>query len=198
MIENWRSDWGQGDFPFYFVQIAPYRYGGNEYICPELQESQFMTLSKVPNTGMAVITDIGNVNDIHPRNKQDVGERLALWALAKDYGFDDIVYSGPLYKDMKIEDGIIRIYFDHAENGLTAKDGRLSEFMIAGDDKIFVPATAEIDGSSVVVYSDKVPDPVAVRFAWKNQAQASLFNKAGLPASPFRTDDFPAVTINNK
>lgn len=196
MITNWRNDWGQGDFPFYFVQIAPFNYGGPP-IAAELREAQFMTLS-LPNTGMAVTMDIGNPRNIHPRNKQDVGKRLALWALAKDYGIKNIVYSGPLYKSMKVEGNRIRLFFDHVDGGLAAKGGPLTHFTIAGEDNDFVEANARIDGDTIVVSSDKVEKPVAVRYAWTNDAEPNLFNKANLPASSFRTDNLPGVTVNNR
>jgi len=140
---------------------------------------------------MAVTVDIGNVNDIHPRNKQDVGKRLALWALAKVYGKDKIVYSGPLYKSMKIEDDKIRITFDHVGSGLVSRDGKeLNWFTIAGEDKEFVEAKAIIDGDTIVVSSPRVQNPVAVRFGWDELAEPNLSNKEGLPASPFRTDNW--------
>jgi sialate O-acetylesterase len=196
MIKNWRHDWSQGDFPFYYVQIAPFSYG-TEYICPELQEAQFMTLS-LPNTGMAVTQDIGNVVDIHPRNKQHVGRRLALWALAKTYGCKDLVYSGPRYKSMKVEGDKIRLFFEHVGGGLMAKGGDLTHFTIAGSDRKFVEAKASIDNNTVVVYSEKVNKPAAVRFAWSNTAVPNFFNMEGLPASSFRTDDWPGVTAPRK
>jgi sialate O-acetylesterase len=196
MIRNWRHDWSQGDFPFYYVQIAPFNYG-TEYICPELQEAQFMTLSSVPNTGMAVTLDIGNINDIHPRNKQYVGQRLALWALAKTYGYKDLVYSGPLYRSMKVEGDKIRLFFDHVGSGLVPRGGELTHFSIAGSDQEFVEAKAQIDNNTVVVHSEKVSEPVAVRFAWSNTAVPNFFNMEGLSASSFRTDDWPGVTAGN-
>jgi sialate O-acetylesterase len=194
MIRNWRDKWGQGDFPFLFVQLAPYRYGNADpRNCAELREAQRLTLETVPNTGMAVTTDIGNVQDIHPKNKQDVGRRLALWALAKTYG-QDLVYSGPLYESMSVEGDKIRVRFTHTGGGLVAKGGPLTHFTIAGKDGEFVPATATIEGETVVVHSDQVSDPVAVRFGWRDDAEPHLFNEAGLPASPFRTDEFAMVT----
>ncbi|MBN1457293.1 MAG: hypothetical protein JW912_05535 [Sedimentisphaerales bacterium] len=195
MINCWRQAWGQGDFPFYFTQIAPYNYG-TEPVCPELQEAQTMTLSLV-NTGMAVTTDIGNAADIHPRNKQFVGKRLALWALAKDYG-QNIVYSGPIYKSMQTEGNKIRIRFDHTGSGLMALGGIPQHFIIAGSDKQFEPAIAKIEGDSLVVYSETVENPVAVRYAWDNIATGNLYNLEMLPASPFRTDDWPGVTFGKK
>jgi sialate O-acetylesterase len=191
MIKNWRNDWARGDFPFYFVQIAPYLNQN-----PEIREAQLLTYRKVSNTGIVVTTDIGNIHDIHPKNKQDVGKRLALWALAKTYGNKDIVYSGPLYKSMKVEGEKIRLFFAYADGGLIAKDGALTHFIIAGEDKKFVEAKAVIDGDTIVVQSDKVKNPVAVRFGWENTAEPNLFNKAQLPASPFRTDNRTGETIN--
>jgi len=153
-----------------------------------------MTLKSVPNTGMAVTTDIGNVRDIHPKNKQDVGRRLALWALAKVYG-RDIVYSGPIYKSMAIDGDKIRLQFDHVGGGLIARDGKpLSDFTIAGADKKFVPAVATIDGDTVVVHSDQIAQPVAVRYAWRDDVVPNLINKEELPASSFRTDSWKGVT----
>lgn len=198
LIRNWRTEWGQGDFPFLFVQLAPYRYGNADpRNCAELREAQRLTLQTVPNTGMAVTTDIGNVKDIHPRNKQEVGRRLALWALAKTYG-KDLVYSGPLYKEMKVEGSKIRIMFDHVGEGLVAKGGPLTHFEIAGADGKFLPAEAIIDANSVMVWNKELPEPVAVRFGWADDAEPNLFNAEGLPASPFRTDDFPLVTAGAK
>lgn len=196
LIRNWRNDWGQGDFPFYFVQIAPYNYG-TEGICPELQEAQMITLFSVGHTGMAVTADIGNINDIHPRNKQLVGERLALWALAKTYD-KDCIFSGPLYKSMRVEQNKIRLEFHYVGAGLMPLGGPLTHFTIAGEDKKFVPAEAEIDNNTIVVFSSQVDNPVAVRYAWSNTAVGNLYNRDMLPASPFRTDSWPGVTVNNK
>ncbi len=173
MIANWRTDWGQGDFPFGFVQIAPFRYGGqNPALCAELREAQLMTLKAAPNTGMAVTMDIGDVKDIHPKNKQDVGNRLALWALAKVYG-QSLVYSGPIYKSMAVEGQKIRLQFDHVGGGLISADGQpLVDFTIAGADQKFSPAVAEIDGASILVHSDQIAEPVAVRYAWRPRGHA--------------------------
>jgi len=195
MIADWRKQWARGDFPFLFVQLAPFHYGNPQGgTLAELWDAQFKTLKNVKNTGMAVTTDIGNVRDIHPKNKQEVGRRLALWALKLEYG-KSVVPSGPLYKSHKVEGDKVRISFDHTGGGLVAKDGKpLSHFTIAGTDKNFVPAQAKIDGDSVVVWSDEVKEPIAVRFAWRNDAEPNFFNKEGLPASPFRTDDFELTT----
>jgi len=158
-----------------------------ELALPQLWEAQTAALD-IPHTGMAVISDIGNVADIHPKNKQDVGKRLALWALAKDYGQDDLVYSGPLYKSMAIEAGKIRLSFNHTGSGLASRDAKpLDWFEIAGEDGKFVKAQAVIDGNTVVVSSDAIAKPSAARFAWHQEAQPNLINKEGLPAGPFRT-----------
>jgi sialate O-acetylesterase len=191
LIASWRKLWNQPDAPFLFVQLAPYLYDKNNphgVALPEIWEAQAATLS-VPNTGMAVTTDITTINDIHPPNKQDVGKRLALWALAHTYGKEGTVYSGPLYDSMAVEGNKIRIKFKHLGGGLVARDGKpLSWFSIAGEDKQFVKADAAIDGETVVVTSAGVAKPAAVRFGWSEIAEPNLSNKAGLPASPFRTD----------
>jgi len=188
LIAGWRSVWNEGDFPFYFVQLAPFHYGNADPAAlARLWESQTATLS-VPNTGMAVTNDIGNTKDIHPKDKQDVGKRLALWALAKAYG-KEIVYSGPLYKSMSVDGSTIRVKFDHIGGGLVSRDSKpLDWFTIAGADKKFVPAEAKIDGDAVVVSSAAVDKPVAVRFAWNQDADPNLANMERLPASAFRTD----------
>ncbi len=163
----------------------------------EMREAQMMALS-IPNTGMAVKIDIGDANDIHPKNKQDVGYRLALIAKKIAYG-QNIVYSGPIYKYMKVESNKVRLYFEHTESGLIAKDGEpLTGFAIAGEDRKFVWVKSIIDGNNVVVYNEKVLNPVAVRYAWADNPICNLYNKEGLPASPFRTDDWPGITINNR
>jgi sialate O-acetylesterase len=200
MIADWRKSFGQGDFPFLFVQLAPYAYdrAKNTGQLPELWEAQVKTLTASPNTGMCVTTDIAPTNNIHPPNKQDVGARLALWALANTYGKSDLAYSGPLYESQAIEDNKIRIKFKHAA-GLKLSESKPGQhFTIAGEDQKFVPATATIDGETVVVTSADVPKPVAVRFGWTDTSEPNLFNGAGLPASPFRTDSFPMVTAGKR
>jgi len=187
MIRDWRNQFAQGTFPFYYVQIAPYAYG-EESESQRLREAQFQTLS-VPNTGMAVTLDIGEVQDIHPSNKQEVGRRLALWALANTYDHH-VVYSGPLYRSMETKNGEIILQFDYVNDGLKAKGEALEHFRIAGPDSVFRPARAEIRGEKVVVWHPEIGAPVAVRYAWNNTSEASLFNDAGLPASSFRTDDW--------
>ena len=192
MITDWRDRWGIGDFPFLFVQLAPFGYGGDKGQLSELREAQTMALD-LPNTGMAVTMDIGNPDDIHPRNKQDVGHRLALWALAKTYGQDVGEYSGPLYAGVKVEGGKLRVSLTHAK-GLTSGDSPPSHFTIAGEDQTFHPAQATIDGETVVVWSEAVSAPVAVRYAWGARDEPNLKNGAGLPAPSFRTDDWPPVS----
>ncbi|HSQ75063.1 MAG TPA: sialate O-acetylesterase, partial [Bacteroidota bacterium] len=188
LIENWRSVFSVGDFPFYYVQIAPYNYGSviqSQY----LREAQTAALA-VPNTGMAVTLDIGNAANIHPSNKQDVGQRLALWALAKTYG-QRIAYSGPLYRSMKQRKGSIELIFEHAENGLVLRSSSEGNgFQIAGPDRVFKDAVVKIRGKTLVVSHPEIRSPVAVRYAFTNTPTATLFNKDGLPAPSFRTDDW--------
>lgn len=193
LIEGWRSVWnqeGNRDFPFLFAQLAPYNYGPPRATdLPGIWEAQTATL-KVPNTGMAVLTDITTVGDIHPPNKQEVGRRLSLWALNKTYGQTDLVYSGPLYKSMTVDGSSAVVSFEHAA-GLKSRDGQnLSWWSVAGEDKKFVKATAKIVGETVVVSAEGVAKPVAVRFGWNQLAEPNLSNGAGLPASPFRTDEW--------
>lgn len=198
MIADWRKSWGQEKFPFIFVQLAPYRYNGQDPAnLAEAWDSQLKTID-VPDVGMAVTTDIGNVKDIHPKNKQEVGRRLALWALANTYGKTG-EFSGPIYESMAIEGNKIRLKFKHVGGGLVAEGGKpLSHFTIAGEDEKFVDATATIENDTVVVQSDAVAKPVAVRFAWSDTAEPNFFNKGGLPASPFRTDKFKLVTAGKR
>jgi sialate O-acetylesterase len=187
MIESWRKSFAQGNFPFYFVQIAPYIYSGKENIeSAEIREAQRLSLQKVDKSGMVVTLDIGNVDDIHPANKTDIGNRLALWALAKNYN-KNITCSGPLYKYIKIEGNKAIISFDYAEKGLKAV-GNLDGFEVAGSDKNYVSAVAQIKGKTVVVSSEKVDKPAYVRYAFKNGSTATLFNVEGLPASTFSTE----------
>jgi sialate O-acetylesterase len=192
LVGGWRKIWNQGDFPFYFVQIAPYRYQDHPEWTLLLWESQARAMA-IPNTGMVVTTDlVDNIEDIHPRNKKDVGERLALWALAKTYAKPGVVYSGPLYDSMQVDGKQIRVKFQYAD-GLKSRDGKpLSWFQIAGADRNFVKAKAKIDSASgtVIVSSGEVKEPVAVRFAWDQEAMPNLVNGARLPAAPFRTDNW--------
>jgi sialate O-acetylesterase len=187
MVKDWRKCWDGEKLPFYFVQIAPYKYSGKMNTeSGELRNAQRAALKSIDKTGIVVTLDIGDVNCIHPPKKKEVGERLAKWALANEY-HQDIVCSGPLYKSYSIEDNKIRIKFDYAENGLTASADSLTGFEIAGKDMIFVEAKAIIENNTVVVYSDKIERPVSVRYAWRNCSEASLMNKDGLPASTFIT-----------
>jgi sialate O-acetylesterase len=182
MIADWRARWKQGDFPFFFVQIAP--FNGQP---PEIREAQFLTLAKVKNTAMVVTTDVGDATDIHPTRKEPVGQRLALAARALTYG-EKTEYSGPLYESMTAKGGEIALSFKHVGGGLVAKDGELKGFTIAGEDKQFVPAQAKIQGSAILVSAEGVVAPKAVRYGWANVPDVNLFNQQGLPASPFRTD----------
>ena len=201
MIKDWRARWGVGNFPFLIVQLANWQQPApepKEDSWAELREAQSMTARTLPNTGIAVIIDIGEAGDIHPKNKQDVGKRLALSAEALAY-HRKVEYAGPVYKEMALVDNesAIKLNFDHAR-GLMAKGDKLTGFAIAGEDKKFVWADAKIVGKSVIVSSPQVPHPVAVRYAWHINPICNLYNGAGLPASPFRTDDWPGITINSK
>lgn len=198
LIKGWRKVWGQGDFAFYYVQLAPYNYFSNRDKprvnspdeLPKIWEAQSRCL-RLPNTGMAVITDtVDDTKDIHPVNKQDVGKRLALLALNKTYGKKEVACTGPVFKAMKVKGGKAVLTFDGVGSGLHVKDSQeLNSFTIAGADGEFVPAEAQIEGETVVVSSSEVPEPKSVRFGWHELAQPNFFNEAGLPASPFRTDD---------
>ena len=198
LIKDWRSKWNR-DFPFYWVQLANFEMAADQpgpSNWAELREAQSMTLS-LPGTGQAVIIDIGEANDIHPRNKRDVGKRLALIARANVYQ-DKVEYSGPVYKSHSIEGNTVTIEFDHAE-GLMAKGGQLKRFELAGSDQEFHFADAEIIDGSVKVSCPKVPQPVAIRYAWANNPEGcNLYNGAGLPASPFRTDSWKGITAGVK
>lgn len=201
MISDWRKRWGY-DFPFLFVQLANYmkdRDQPGDYDWAELREAQSMALS-LPNTGQAVAIDIGNPEDIHPRNKQDVGKRLALAAFKVAYGEKDVVYSGPTYQSMSVEGNKIRVKFANVGSGLWIKDkyGYLRGFAVAGADKKFVWAKGYQDGNDLIVYSDAVATPVALRYDWSNSPDGNVYNREGLPASPFRTDDWPGITISRK
>lgn len=202
MIIDWRTRWNQGDFPFLFVQLPNFHKPQQQPVEPSgwvtVREEMLRTLA-LKNAGMAITVDVGDADDIHPKNKQDVGKRLALWALAHTYG-KDVVGSGPIYKSMEKRDGKIVLSFDYAEGGLEATGGGpLEGFAIAGADKKFVWAQAKIEGSTVVVWSDDVKEPAAVRYAWADNPKGNLANKAGLPASPFRTDgDGPLAPVRGR
>jgi sialate O-acetylesterase len=197
MIADWRKHWGQGDFPFLFVQLAnfqPRQPNPTDSAWAELREAQLMTLTKSPQTAMAVTIDIGEEKDIHPKNKQDVGKRLALAAENVAYHHDDVEFSGPIYHAMQVEGRSIRIRFDHAR-GLKTSDGAPpSGFAIAGADLKFAWADARIDGDSVIVSAKSIDQPIAVRYAWADTPDVNLYNSDDLPASPFRTDDWKMVT----
>ena len=207
LIGGWRSLWNVGDFPFYYVQLANFQQptnlpaGGDGWAKVRCAQMKALT---IPHTGMASAVDIGDAMNIHPGDKRDVGVRLALWALSRDYGKKEIVPSGPIFQSAKVEGGKIRLAFDYVGGGLIVgkkdgvkpteedKAGKLVRFAIAGEDKNWVWADAVIDGATVVVSSKEVPNPVAVRYAFsQNPLGANLYNKEGLPASPFRTDDWP-------
>lgn len=192
LVGGWRKVWGEGDFPFYYVQIAPFNYGGNPFREPEFWVAQTAAMA-IPNTGMAVINDIGNLADIHPKNKQDVGKRLALWALAKTYGKSDIVYQGPTFHSMRTEGNSLIVTFDNVGGGLKSRDGKpLSWFeIIDADEGGFVKADARIDGASVALTAPGVKKPVALRFAWSMLAEPNLCNAEGLPANSFRAGEVP-------
>jgi len=194
MIKNWRDDWGQGEFPFLIVSLANFmarKDQPSDSAWAELREAQAMTAASVPKAGLAITIDVGDAKDIHPRDKKTVGERLALAALAIAYG-KNIVYSGPVFESMKIEGSSVRLTFKHVGSGLVAKGESLKGFAVAGQDRQFHWADARIEGNNTVVLSCKdVPQPVAVRYAWADNPECNLYNKEGLPAVPFRTDDWP-------
>jgi sialate O-acetylesterase len=196
MITNWREDFGQGEFPFLIVQLAPFQKKTSEpteSAWAELREAQLLTSLHLPKTGMVVITDLGDENDIHPKPKGPVGARLALAARSIAYG-ESVEYTGPVFKTARSESGEMILRFTHAESGLVCKGDTLTGFTICGEDKKFHNAKAVIEGDTVVVSCGEVARPVAVRYGWANFPQGNLWNKDGLPASPFRTDDFAGVT----
>lgn len=199
MIRNWRECWKQ-EFPFGVVQLPNFMKPQTEPSedtshWPELREAQLMTCKSVPKAGIAVTIDVGEENDIHPLNKQDVGKRLALWALNRVYE-KDVACSGPIYRAMKKEGNSIRVSFDHADGlAYSGGDKNIRALAVAGADKVFHWAKARIERRALVVFSEEVPDPVAVRYGWANNPSCNLCNSAGLPASPFRTDDWPGATI---
>jgi sialate O-acetylesterase len=197
LIQDWRKRWGQGNFPFYIVQLPGQKNVSNN---PRIREEQAVVLS-LPHTGMAVTIDTGEPTNVHPHNKAPVGDRLARLALAKVYG-RKIEYSGPMYKSMKVEGGAIRVKFSHVDGGLVAKGGPLKGFQIAAADQKFVEAAARIDGETLIVSSPQVSAPAAVRYAWDNYPEGlgcNLYNVADLPAAPFRTDhwEYPLDVVEN-
>ncbi|MCE9544041.1 MAG: sialate O-acetylesterase [Planctomycetia bacterium] len=191
LVASWRQAWSDPEMPFYFVQLAPFRYGGN--VLPEFWEAQTASLA-IPHTGMAVINDIGNFGNIHPGNKQDVGSRLARWALNRTYGKKDVVASGPLFKSATVDGDKVRVAFAYA-GGLKSRDSKpLTEFEIAGADGKYVPAKATIDGETVIVTADAVKEPASVRLGWRPNANPNLVIGAGLPTGSFRSKDWKGVT----
>jgi len=193
LVGGWRELWHEGDFPFYFVQIAPYNYGGNPETEAEFWEGQQTAADSIPNCGMAVINDIGDLKDIHPKNKQEVGRRLALLALHNTYNYDKLECCGPAFKSMSLEGNKLRLSFDHAGDGLAARDGKPLDWfeIIDADDGGFVKADAQIDGASVLLSAPEVKHPVAVRYAWSMLAEPHLMNAQGLPAGAFRAGTVP-------
>lgn len=190
LIENWRSVWGNNDLSFYYVQIAPFDYGNTGLNSAFLREAQLLASTAIPNIGMASVMDIGEKDCIHPADKEAGGNRLAYLALAKTYGRSGFEYSGPVLKEMTVDGPIVKLTFDHAENGLTSFGKDLNCFEVAGSDKRFYPAQAFITGSGITILSPSVNKPVAVRYAFKDFIVGDLFNVEGLPASSFRTDDW--------
>lgn len=203
MIKDWREAWGQGDFPFGIVQLANYaepRFPPDKWSWPEMREAQAMVAAKDPNAGLVVTIDCGNPTDIHPRDKKTVGDRLALWALHDVYEREGVVASGPVYTGMEVQGDKIVLHFDHVGSGLTTRDGRApTGFAVAAGPEWWNWGNAEIVGDTVVVSGSWMPNPVAVRYAWADNPQwANLCNKEGLPAVPFRTDDWPEITKDNR
>ncbi len=190
LIENWRNEWGIGDFPFYYVQIAPYDYGSPETNSAFLREAQLKASTALPHVGMACVMDAGEKACIHPANKEAAGERLAYLALAQTYGKNGVAYSGPVLKDMTVEGNVVKLTFDHANNGLTTFGKELEHFKVAGENQRFYPAEAFLTREGITLFSPSVEKPVAVRYAFDDFVIGELFNTEGLPASSFRTDDW--------
>jgi sialate O-acetylesterase len=204
MIKSWRDEWKIGDFPFYWVQLADFRPEKPEPAesdWAELREAQTLTMSKLPNTGEAVIIDLGEDKDIHPRNKQDVAKRLARWALARDYGIE-LPYHSPAFKSMERNENKVTLTFDHVGGGpglLTLDTRDPAGFAVAGNDHKFRSAKArQVGRDKIEVWSEEVSEPVAVRYAWADNPVCNVYSREGLPLTPFRTDDWPGVTANNK
>ncbi len=190
MVDSWRDKWGLGDFPFYFVQIAPFSYADpNESSSAELRDAQLDAMKNIKNSGMVSTVDIGDFNSIHPPEKIKVGNRLAYWALNQTYGYKSITPSGPIPITAKVDESRVIISFDYAENGLYNFNGPLKDFEISGDDNIFYEAQAKICGEAIIVESSYVSKPRKVRYGWKNYFEASLFNIEGLPATSFYIKD---------
>jgi sialate O-acetylesterase len=192
LVENWRSVWGVGDFPFYYIQIAPFDYGTGGLSSAYLREAQLKASTAIPNIGMACIMDLGEKDNIHPADKKTGSERLALLALAKTYGKSGFAFSGPLFREMIVEGAVVKLTFKNAENGLTSFGKELSCFEVAGANKRFFPAKALITATGITLMCPSVTEPVAVRYAFRDFIVGDLFNTEGLPASSFRTDDWSA------
>ena len=197
MVSSWRALWKQGDFPFYYAQIAPFNYASfhpkdylDKYNSAYLREAQLKASKEIPNSGMAVLMDVGEENNIHPMDKEKGGSRLAYQALARTYGIEGFEFESPKYKSMEIKDNSVTVSFDDVANGITSYDKEVTGFEMAGEDKIFYPAKTVVRRKSVVLTSDKVAKPVAVRYLFKDFAKAELFSAGGLPVSSFRTDEW--------
>lgn len=190
MVKEWRRLWGRGDWPFYYVQIAPYGYNDKLGPAAPLREAQLKALPRIPHAGMVVSVDAGEQRSIHPADKTVISERLACWALADTYNRVGLPHISPTYRSMKAEKDGIAISFNDASNGLTSFGKTLTAFEVAGDDKVFYPAKAKITGNGIIVWSDSVSTPVAARYAWKDWVIGDLYNTEGLPVAPFRTDDW--------
>jgi len=196
MIADWRNMFGQGDFPFYIAGLPFYKHRSDvptDDSWAEAREAQALTVKTVPNACLAVTIDTGNPDDVHPIDKKEVGERLGLCALGEHYGLN-IAHQSPTLSSVESVPGGLRLHFDHADGGLVVKGDKLGEFSVAGDDRKWYWANARLDGNTVIVSSSSVPEPKAVRYAWQANPEATLFNAAGLPAVPFRTDDWPGIT----
>ena len=195
MIDSWRKAW-QKEFPFYYVQIAPFDYGSGQN--GALLREQQARSSSFPNTGMVVITDlVDNIKDIHPQNKLDVANRLANWALAQTYKKYEGAYKSPVFKNMEITKDKVNVYFDHAPTGLMIKGKKATDFYLAGEDQNFLPADVKIEKDKIVLTNKNIKVPVAVRFGFSNTAMPNLFSKEGLPVTPFRTDNWDVLTIKS-
>jgi sialate O-acetylesterase len=192
LVENWRSVWGVGDFPFYYIQIAPFDYGTGGLNSAYLREAQLKASTAIPNIGMACIMDLGEKDNIHPADKKTGSERLALLALTKTYGKSGFASSGPVFKEMTAEGPVVKLTFNNAQNGLTSYGKELSCFEVAGANKRFLPAKAFITATGITLMCPYITEPVAVRYAFKDFIVGDLFNTEGLPASSFRTDDWAA------
>jgi sialate O-acetylesterase len=190
MVREWRDLWDRGEFPFYYVQIAPFAYKDTIGSANLLREAQLKASSQISNSGMVVTMDVGAEQFIHPADKTTISKRLAYWAMANTYGMKGLPYASPVYQSMQVDKDLVTISFANAENGLSSFGKPLTAFEIAGVDKVFYPATARITGKGVVVQSSQVKNPVAVRYAFSDWATGNLFNTEGLPASPFRTDNW--------